>query len=123
MLDTGLFVLPVFSQLMHAMKKVILTLPRGKKQPHPKPSYHLVDHSVCLAIRVESKVIFHCANLPPTKEFGFKSDCLIGLVRKWELIIDSVIESERWRKRAKKRRERGRKEERGDKRKSDKFTG
>lgn len=46
----------------------------------------------------------------PPKEFGLKSDCLIGLVRKRELIIDSVLESERWRKRAKKRRERGRKE-------------
>lgn len=58
---TRLRILLVFSQLMHAMREVILTLPK-RKQPYPKPRYLSVDHPVRSAITVETKVIFYCAN-------------------------------------------------------------
>lgn len=60
-LGTRLCILPVFSQLMHATKKVILTLLR-RKQAYRRPPYHLGDYPVCSVIIVGTKVIFHCAN-------------------------------------------------------------
>lgn len=47
--------------LVHAVRKVVLTLPR-RNRPGPKPCYRLVDPPACSAVTVETKVFFCCAN-------------------------------------------------------------
>lgn len=47
--------------LVHAVRKVVLTLPR-RNRPGPKPCYRLVDPPACSAVTVETKVFFYCAN-------------------------------------------------------------
>ena len=55
------FFSPVFSQLMHAVRKVVLTLLR-RKRAYLKPTYQLVDYPIYSVIIAGTKVIFHCAN-------------------------------------------------------------